>query len=413
MAGPSRLPSLTPSATASPARASSLLASTEDFVFPDRVLDGASFVTAATTHQETDLSAASESAGRRLGPADFELLKVVGQGAFGKVFQVRKRDTGEIFAMKVMRKDRIRERDHGSYIQAEREILSGVDHPYIVALRYSFQTPSKLYLVLDFVNGGHLFFQLYRAGVFDEPLARLYAAELVLAVAHLHALGFVHRDLKPENVLLDGEGHLRVTDFGLSKGGMGDEEGRRSNSFIGTMEYMAPEVIAGRGHGKAIDWWSIGVLLYEMLVGYPPFRSKNRAALQKAITAGTFKVPTFLSRPAASLIRGLLQRDPTKRLGYGPDGSAKVKAHPFFKLIDWKRLAARDVPSPFQPTVAGLESVENFDKIWTNLPPHDSPCITPRDGSQQLDDSMFAGFTYVAPSILAKLQQAPAKETLG
>jgi serine/threonine protein kinase len=145
--------------------------------------------------------------------------------------------------------------------------------------------------VLDFINGGHLFFQLYRAGTFDEPLARLYTAELVLAVAHLHSLGFVHRDLKPENVLLDGEGHVRVTDFGLAKGDMGDAEHQRTNSFIGTVEYMAPEVVAGRGHGKAVDWWSVGVLLYEMLCGVPPWRARSRAALGKLITAAKFKLP--------------------------------------------------------------------------------------------------------------------------
>lgn len=153
------------------------------------------------------------------------------------------------------------------------------------------QTPNKLYLVLDFINGGHLFFQLYRAGTFDENLAKLYTAELVSAVSYLHSLGFVHRDLKPENVLLDADGHVKVTDFGLAKGNMSDAEQHRTNSFIGTMEYMAPEVIQGKGHGKAVDWWSTGILLYEMLCGVPPFRAKSRAALQKLITSGKFKLP--------------------------------------------------------------------------------------------------------------------------
>ena len=163
----------------------------------------------------------------KLCPEDFELLRVVGQGAFGKVFQVRKKDTGEVFAMKVMKKDRVLEKDHGEYVRAERNALTAVVHPYIVTLRYSFQTSKKLYLVLDFINGGHLFFQLYRAGVFEEELARLYTAELVSAITHLHALGFVHRDLKPENVLLDSHGHVKVTDFGLAKGNMSDAEHHR------------------------------------------------------------------------------------------------------------------------------------------------------------------------------------------
>lgn len=247
-------------------------------------------VPTVVTHIETETSAAATR--RRLGPNDFELMRVVGQGAFGKVFQVRKRDTQEVFAMKVMRKDRILERRHGEYVRAERDALTAVVHPYIVTLRYSFQTSQKLYLVLDFINGGHLFFQLYRAGTFSEQLAKLYTAELVLAVAYLHSQGFVHRDLKPENVLLDSEGHIRITDFGLAKGNLSDAEGQRTNSFIGTMEYMAPEVIAGRGHGKAVDWWSVGILLYEMLCGMPPFRSKTRPSLQKLILSAKVKFPS-------------------------------------------------------------------------------------------------------------------------
>ncbi|KIY92510.1 hypothetical protein MNEG_15452 [Monoraphidium neglectum] len=160
-------------------------------------------------------------ASTRVGPRDFEILRVVGQGAFGKVFQVRHRGTGALYAMKVMRKERILERDHGEYIRGERDVLTAVVHPYIVTLRFSFQTPSKLYLVLDFINGGHLFFNLYRAGVFDEAVARLYTAEIVSALSYLHGRGIVHRDLKPENVLLDCEGHVKLTDFGLAKGNMG------------------------------------------------------------------------------------------------------------------------------------------------------------------------------------------------
>ncbi|KAI3473047.1 hypothetical protein Pfo_030016 [Paulownia fortunei] len=203
-----------------------------------------------------------------VGLEDFEVLKVVGQGAFGKVYQVRKRGTSEIYAMKVMRKDKIMEKNHAEYMKAERDILTKIDHPFIVRLRYSFQTKYRLYLVLDFVNGGHLFFQLYHHGLFREDLARIYTAEIISAVSHLHANGIMHRDLKPENILLDADGHAMLTDFGLAKE---LEENARSNSMCGTVEYMSPEIILGKGHDKAADWWSVGILLFEMLTGQVRF----------------------------------------------------------------------------------------------------------------------------------------------
>eukprot|EP00878_Enallax_costatus_P016535 GHUV01017348.1.p1 GENE.GHUV01017348.1~~GHUV01017348.1.p1 ORF type:complete len:478 (+),score=209.34 GHUV01017348.1:238-1671(+) len=339
----------------------------------------------------------------KLGPQDFEILKVVGQGAFGKVFQVRARSTGKIYAMKVMRKQRILQKDHGDYVRAERDVLTAVVHPYIVTMRYSFQTDSKLYLVLDFINGGHLFFNLYRQGVFDEDVARLYTAEIVAALAYLHSRGIAHRDLKPENVLLDSDGHIRLTDFGLAKGNM--DKDSRTNSFIGTMEYMAPEIIDGKGHGCAVDWWSAGILLYEMLAGQPPFRNKSRQQLQLQITTAKPKYPKFLSSNALNLLKGLLQRDPAQRLGAA--GADAVKKHPFFKSINWQKLEARQVESKFKPGVKCSMSVENFDKIWTDQRPVDSPCGTPTDPSAA---DAFQGSTYIAPSFLnssmAALQQA-------
>nr|BAJ33938.1 unnamed protein product [Eutrema halophilum] len=199
-----------------------------------------------------------------VGIEDFEVLKVVGKGAFGKVYQVRKKETSEIYAMKVMRKDKIMEKNHAEYMKAERDILTKIDHPFIVQLKYSFQTKYRLYLVLDFINGGHLFFQLYHQGLFREDLARVYTAEIISAVSHLHEKGIMHRDLKPENILMDVDGHVMLTDFGLAKE---FEENTRSNSMCGTTEYMAPEIVRGKGHDKAADWWSVGILLYEMLTG--------------------------------------------------------------------------------------------------------------------------------------------------
>ncbi|KAL3839937.1 hypothetical protein ACJIZ3_024528 [Penstemon smallii] len=324
-----------------------------------------------------------------VGLEDFEVLKVVGQGAFGRVYQVRKRGTSEIFAMKVMRKDKIMEKNHAGYMKAERDILTKIDHPFIVQLRYSFQTKYRLYLVLDFVNGGHLFFQLYHHGLFREDLARIYTAEIVSAVSHLHANGIMHRDLKPENILLDVDGHAILTDFGLAKE---LKENGRSNSMCGTVEYMSPEIVLGKGHDKAADWWSVGILLFEMLTGKPPFVG-NRDKIQQKIIKDKIKLPSFLTSEAHSLLKGLLQKEPSKRLGSGAKGSDEIKGHKWFKSINWKKLEAKDILPSFRPEIAGDHCIANFDKQYTEMPLSDSPVSSPK-----FDGNHFLGFTYVRPA---------------
>ncbi|RWR73496.1 serine/threonine-protein kinase AtPK2/AtPK19 [Cinnamomum micranthum f. kanehirae] len=325
-----------------------------------------------------------------VGLDDFEIMKVVGQGAFGKVFQVRKKGTTEIYAMKVMRKDKIMEKNHAEYMKAERDILTKIDHPFIVQLRYSFQTKYKLYLVLEFVNGGNLFFQLYHHGLFREDLARVYTAEIVSAVSHLHANGIMHRDLKPENILLDADGHAMLTDFGLAKQ---FEENTRSNSLCGTVEYMSPEIVLGKGHDKAADWWSVGILLFEMLTGKPPFIGGNREKIQQKIMKDKIKLPAFLSSEAHSILKGLLQKEASRRLGSGPNDSEEIKRHKWFKPINWKKLEAREIQPSFRPNVAGKHCIANFEERWTNMPLLDSPVASPTAG-----DCNFVGFTYVRPT---------------
>ncbi|CAK7340012.1 unnamed protein product [Dovyalis caffra] len=325
-----------------------------------------------------------------VGLEDFEVLKVVGQGAFAKVYQVRRSDTSEIYAMKVMRKDKIVEKNHAEYMISERDILTKVDHPFIVQLRYSFQTKYRLYLVLDFVNGGHLFFQLYRQGLFREDVARIYTAEIVSAVSHLHAEGIMHRDLKPENILLDADGHVMLTDFGLAKQ---FDENTRSNSMCGTLEYMSPEIVLAKGHDKAADWWSVGILLYEMLTGKPPFTGGNRQKIQQKIIKDKVKLPAYLSSEAHSFLKGLLQKEKSKRLGSGPGGSEEIKRHKWFKSINWKKLEAREIRPSFLPEVAGKHCVANFEECWTSMPVLDSPAASPKSY-----DNPFEGFSYVRPA---------------
>ncbi|GKU88770.1 hypothetical protein SLEP1_g2996 [Rubroshorea leprosula] len=343
---------------------------------------------------DTQPKAESESKSK-IGPEDFEILRVIGQGAFGKVFQVRKKigsvlgDGDGIYAMKVMRKDIIIKKNHVGYMKAERDILAKVVHPFIVQLRYSFHTKSKLYLILDFINGGHLFFHLYRQGMFSEDQARFYTAEIVSAVSHLHKCGIMHRDLKPENILMDVDGHIMLTDFGLAKEMNGLD---RSNSMCGTTEYMAPEILLSKGHNKDADWWSVGILLYEMLTGQPPFTHANRQKLQQRIIQEKVKLPPYLSSEAHSLLKGLLQKEPSKRLGSGPSGGDEIKYNKWFRSINWKKLEAREIEPKFKPDVSGKDCTANFDRCWTTMPPDDSPAPTPTAGEH------FKGYTYVAPN---------------
>ncbi|GAM18625.1 hypothetical protein SAMD00019534_018000 [Acytostelium subglobosum LB1] len=328
---------------------------------------------------------------------DFELLTVIGKGSFGKVMQVRKKDDNKIYAMKVLRKEAIIARKQVNHTKSEKTILQGIAHPFIVNLHFAFQTRDKLYMVLDFVNGGELFFHLKREGRFSEPRVKLYAAEIVSALAHLHQQDIVYRDLKPENILLDSEGHICITDFGLSKK---IETTDGTFTFCGTPEYLAPEVLNGHGHGCAVDWWSLGTLLYEMLTGLPPFYSQNVSMMYQKILNGELKIPSYISPEARSLLEGLLTREVDRRLG--SKSGNDVKNHPWFKSIDWDKLDRKEIEVHFKPKVKSGNDISQIDPLFTQEKPMDSIV----EGSTLSDavnkENSFEGFTYVAESVLTK-----------
>uniref|UniRef100_A0A8C9T2S4 non-specific serine/threonine protein kinase n=1 Tax=Scleropages formosus TaxID=113540 RepID=A0A8C9T2S4_SCLFO len=336
-------------------------------------------------------------------PSQFELLKVLGQGSFGKVFLVRKvkgPDAGQLYAMKVLKKASLKVRDRVR-TKTERDILVEVNHPFIVKLHYAFQTEGKLYLILDFLKGGDVFTRLSKEVMFTEEDVKFYLAELALALDHLHNLGIVYRDLKPENILLDEAGHIKLTDFGLSKESV--DQDKKAYSFCGTVEYMAPEVVNRRGHTQSADWWSLGVLMFEMLTGTLPFQGKDRNETMNMILKAKLGMPQFLSVEAQSLLRLLFKRNPANRLGAGPDGVEEIKRHTFFSTIDWNKLYRREVQPPFKPASGKADDTFCFDPEFTAKTPKDSPGVPPSANAHQL----FKGFSFVAPAPLDESKGPP------
>ncbi|XP_017119395.1 ribosomal protein S6 kinase 2 beta [Drosophila elegans] len=327
-------------------------------------------------------------------PSQFELLRVLGEGSFGKVFLVRKiigKDAGTLYAMKVLKKATLKVKDRVRSTN-ERKILADVGHAFIVRLHYAFQTPGKLYLILDFLRGGDLFTRLSKEVMFTEEDVKFYLAELALAMNHLHTLGIIYRDLKPENILLDEHGHIALTDFGLSKQPL---DGSKTYSFCGTVEYMAPEIVNRKGHDFAADWWSFGVLMYEMLTGNLPFHGQTRQETMNQILRSKLGMPENLSPEAQSLLRALFKRNPQNRLGAGAQGILDIKAHCFFATIDWVGLERKQVRPPFIPAVS-RDDAFYFDVEYTSKSPRDSPGGPISASAHEI----FRGFSFVAPVLL-------------
>eukprot|EP00118_Oscarella_pearsei_P004273 m.17997 g.17997 ORF g.17997 m.17997 type:complete len:502 (+) comp27579_c0_seq2:247-1752(+) len=342
----------------------------------------------------------------RVGPEHFELLKVLGKGGYGKVFQVRKvagHSKGKIFAMKVLKKAFVvRSAKDTLHTKAERNILEEVKSPFIVDLSYAFQTDGKLYLIMEYLSGGELFMQLEREGIFMEDAAAFYLGEITLALGHLHRAGVIYRDLKPENIMLDAKGHVKLTDFGLCKESIvGDQ---KTHTFCGTIEYMAPEILARIGHNKSVDWWSLGALMYDMLIGSPPFCAENRKKTIEKILRGRLTMPPYLTQNAKSCLKRLLQRNASVRLGGSALDAEEVKAHPFFKqYLVWRDVEARTAEPPFPPHVRDEEDTSRFDSKFTREPAVDSPVDSKLSESANLN---FQGFTYVAPSVLEEINKS-------
>lgn len=323
---------------------------------------------------------------------DFDLLKVIGKGSFGKVMQVVKKDTKQIYALKTLRKQHIISRMEVTHTLAERTVLSRINNPFIVPLKFSFQLPEKLYLVLSFINGGELFWHLLRESKFSMDRSRFYIAELLTALESLHEMNIIYRDLKPENILLDYQGHIALCDFGLCKLNMADDD--KTNTFCGTPEYLAPELLLNQGYTRLVDWWTLGTLLYEMLTGLPPFYDEDTPTMYRKILQNELKFPLSLEgTDVQDLLIKLLQKDPSKRM----NNSTDIKNHKFFKDIDWNKLLNKSYLPPFKPNVENLLDTSNFDQDFTNEQPQDSVVD---DFLSESVQKQFGGWTYNGDSAL-------------
>ena len=297
---------------------------------------------------------------KRLSIQDFLIVRCIGKGAFGKVLLVKKStNPAKTYAMKIMKKTDIYQNKLVDNIVLEKTILQKNKNSFVVNLKYAFQTSSKVYLVMEYLAGGELFNLLRKHNRFPEEAARFYFAEVLLGITYLHKeMNIIYRDLKPENILLSDKGHIKITDFGLSK----QTEGK-AYTFAGTPEYLAPEILINRGHTKAVDFWSLGILLYEMLAGQPPFTTKDRqfAKIEKLILENKPSYPDFFSTEAVALLKGLLEPNPEKRLG--TNSINDIRNHAFFKNLNWENLEKGLVPPPYPIHVvgAGNESKPGFE----------------------------------------------------
>ena len=356
-----------------------------------------------------------------------EILAVNAQlaGTFGQVFQVVKKDTGRIYAMKVLSKKVIVQKKEVAHTLGERNILvrtATANSQFIVGLKFSFQTPTDLYLVTGFMSGGELFYHLQKEGRFDEGRAKFYIAELILALQHLHQYDIVYRDLKPENILLDANGHISLCDFGLSKANLTKDQ--TTNTFCGTTEYLAPEVLLDEaGYTTMVDFWSLGVLVFEMVCGWSPFYADDTQQMYKNIAFGKVRFPKdALSTEGRNFVKGLLNRNPKHRLGAKRDAD-ELKEHIFFADTDWNAMMNKMVVPPFKPKLKNIRDVSNFDPEFTNALQNSSslneraaalaagamPASTPLSPGMQAN---FKGFTFVDESTMDEQFKGQDLETM-
>ncbi|OBS80841.1 hypothetical protein A6R68_20976 [Neotoma lepida] len=383
-----------------------------------------------------------------LGLQDFDLIRVIGRGSYAKVLLVRLKKNDQIYAMKVVKKELVHDDEDIDWVQTEKHVFEQASsNPFLVGLHSCFQTtsrywqihsvqpgssslsslthdrepstcfravsvpdplpfsPARLFLVIEYVNGGDLMFHMQRQRKLPEEHARFYAAEICIALNFLHERGIIYRDLKLDNVLLDADGHIKLTDYGMCKEGLGP--GDTTSTFCGTPNYIAPEILRGEEYGFSVDWWALGVLMFEMMAGRSPFDiitdnpdMNTEDYLFQVILEKPIRIPRFLSVKASHVLKGFLNKDPKERLGCRPQtGFSDIKSHAFFRSIDWDLLEKKQALPPFQPQITDDYGLDNFDTQFTSEPVQ----LTPDDEDviKRIDQSEFEGFEYINPLLLS------------
>jgi len=304
----------------------------------------------------------SQSPSNSISIEDFQVLKLLGKGSFGKVLLVKYLNNNNIYAMKILKKEEIIKRNQINHTKTERLLLEKLNHPFIASLQFAFQDSQKLYLVTEFLQGGELFFHIKRKKCFKESPAKFYMAQIFLAIDYLHKAGYIYRDLKPENILIDKEGNIKLTDFGLSKMIPNEENNINSNTICGTLEYMAPEIIKGKNYDKSADWYSFGIVLYQMICGDVPFKLKSRN-IDEISYETDIKYPEKISNEAKDIISKLLEIEPEKRLGY--KSSDEIKNSAFFNEVDFDLVYKKEYNPPFRPKLNGVLDLKYFNIYFT------------------------------------------------
>ncbi|KJE89495.1 protein kinase C [Capsaspora owczarzaki ATCC 30864] len=330
---------------------------------------------------------------------EYNLIKVLGRGSYAKVMLAERKNNhdGTLYAIKIIKKERIMQDEDIDWVRTEKHVFQNADHPFLVRMYECFQTEARLFFVMEYVNGGDLMFHMQRERRLPEASARFYAAEIALALHFLHGRGIIYRDLKLDNVLLLADGHIKLADYGMCKEGV--HYGQSTNTFCGTPNYIAPEVLKEMDYGHSVDWWALGILLFEMMVGRSPFEAKSEDELFEAILEDEVFIPTTLSRDASAVIKAFLVKDPANRLGCKAENSiADIQKHVFFSPLDWTRLTDRTLPPPFKPEVGTAMDTSNFDAEFTA----EKVALTPDDPSSldNVDQGEFEGFSYINMSLM-------------